>query len=833
MAFLQPDEYSMDFVNRNLTQGQVTTDFNENASAAYDHAVNNVSYGANKWFYNSNHANIAEEQLNRMREHNYEVPAYRDMNREAGFADQQNTPLIDKFNQTIDELKKKQPDKQWLTYQEISDKAKQKTIDDANAAEHTYQDISSRASFGGSVGSMAGFLAGTATDPINLGLMVAAAPFAMESLPAAIFGNALINTAGETASQFAPGGQRDWSKERGLTQDQVNQETKDALVMAPVGGAVFGGVLHGGGKLVGALVRRVVGDTSPLAQRAAAADLQALGDKLGTEARDNLAVITQSQRIEDLAAHDGLSSRVTGVDQKALAQNLHDLSQIGDTLANGTPTDIKAKLTTSQEAITKRVEILDNILTSIKEGKVSPEDIDGVIRILPEEAQTRYRERVGEIKSQQPKPLDTLANTEKLLAEADKMKAKVEGQSPVDAGQLDRMKSIQDQLTKEVSDHQSILDDLAAKKAELEKNVIDLHDGKFGDVGDQVPAVHSDFMKRIADVQKDIDTFTPEYQKAQAALTEFNGKVDKAERRASRDIESRKVQVDQQTAQKINDANAEANKVNHAELNAAKEALFEQKLIEENKKAYVELFASNPKVDPSRIRELVGFREMMERKANGEALHEDDFLNALTKEERDKLDKILEKSQTTEDGLNKYFDQAKKRIKEDGLANLEHIATNIQSIMKSFGDDVKPKDVLAHMSGISDVSPDIGPMGKAELDKLLSSITDRKAADVEAIFHGNYEDGLNGSPRAYANTAAPIGSVAYNAGMADRTNNVRTVKTITKDVAKQDGIINQDLNKEIAHPISGEKTTAEAVGKEIDHMEWTADFIESCSRGGA
>lgn len=768
MAFLQPDEYSMDFVQRNLTQGQVQTNFNENASSAFDHALNNVAYSANKWFYNSNHSDIAEEQASRMRPYKMDIPTIRDMNRENGFGDA--TPLIDKFNLAVDELRRTQPDKEWLKYNEIADRAKQKTIDDANQAEHTWKDISSRSSTGGAIGSMVGFLAGSMADPINMGVMLATAPFTLETLPMAIFGNALINTGTETASQFLPGGQRDWARERGLSPEQVDDETKSALLMAPVGGAVFGGVLHGGSKALGAVVNRLVGDPNPLAQRAAADALTGLGGKLSQEARDGLAVLNSVHRLEDVSAGDGLSSRLTGVDQVALRKNLSDLNAISELLTRGgeTPDLLKGKVDWAHQALEQRVVILDNIIDGIKTGKATPDDIASVIRLLPDEAQDRFNGRVRELKNESSSRLDTLANAERLIEEGKTARTKVESESVTNVGQLERMKEVQSRLSKELDDHQSVMNELTAKKSELERNIVDLHEGKFGDIKDQVPDIHNDFRKQLAQVEKDIASFAPEMDKASKAVSDFQVKMDKAERRASRDVESRKAQVDAETNRKITEANDTANTSNRAELNTAKEALIEQRMIDENKRAYVEMFSSNPKVDPSRIRELVGFREMMERKSNGELIGEEDFLNALRVEERAKLEKILDKSATSEEGLNKYFNSAKKRIKEDGIANIEHIAKNIDSIMESFGKDVKFRDV------------------------------------IEAMKEGNN---------------SPPAVIDY--------------KAVTKDIEAHDAIINSDLNTEMAHPITGDKTTAKAIGQEIDHKEWVADFLDNCGKGGA
>lgn len=756
MAFLQPDEYSMDFVSRNLTQGAVQTHFSENADAAYEHAIKNVSFGAHKWFENNNQLDLAEEQLARMRSHNTDLPSIRDLNRENGFND--TTELRDKFNNTVNELRTKEPNAEWLNYDELNSKARQKTIDEANLAEHEYKDISGRSSFGGAAGSMVGFLAGSMADPINLGVMVATAPIALESLPAAIFGNALMNTGTEAASQYIPGGQRDWARERGLTEEQIDTETKQAMLMAPVGGAVFGGLIHAGGKAVGAMVKRLSSD-NPAAVRAAVDDLK--GKDLGTEANDALEVISRTQQVEDYAALNGMLSRVTGFDQTVLQRNLHQLAQINEAMARGTSTDKINNAPIAYQALQTHIEMIDNVIRSFKEGRV--EDIDAVIKLLPEDVQERINARTSE---KQSRPLDVLTNAEQLLKDAESLKARVERDKAIDTEQLTKMRDVSAKLQKEADDARAIVDDLNAKKKALEQNIIDLHDGKYGDVQGQVSAIHNNFKEQLTAIQKDIDAFTPELNKATTALDDFSTKLDKAERRASRDVAARQNVIDTQTAKQLEDARANANGVNQSEYRAAIEAFQEQRIIEANKKAYVELLLLNPKTDPATIRRVLTISEMLERRKQGEYILDNDFLYALPQKEAEVLRGLLDKADTTEGAVSHWLAKQVNKIKQEGEANIAHIRDNIEGIMDSFEAGSKPIDVVNRIVEISETV---------------------------------------------------------------RTEPVKLDAIETMD--KHDNIINENINTEVAHPLTGELTNAKAIADEIDSIEWKADFIEQCSKG--
>ena len=713
-----------------ITQGVIKTDFGENADAGINHAWHNMMSVSESWYTNKYQDEEAQAQADKAKALGVELPSIRDVNRDAS------TDYQDGHTKTYDEqirkLRQSNPDSEWLDYEELNTKTKQRVLNEAKKARTDYNDISGRAGLAGSIGGMAGIAGGALSDPVNIAATLATLPLALEGWGAVIGGNALIGGLTETAVQYAPGGVRDWGRKQGLTDSEVNDETGLAIGGAVVGGGAFAGVLHGGGKAVKALAGKVMGKDRNAA-RTAADELLAGNHDLTTEQRDMLTIIRDALGIENDAS-PGVSTRMSADDAARMAENLKNYVQVSEAISNdnvGLFNSIGHG--EAVDAISARIDDIQKIFTEIEAGRIGRDNIDPLFRaILSDDQYTRFGELVAEYKSYKPlSRLDTLSKIEAEIASANDAKAKI-GDAPARAEQRSN------DLTKAQKEHgdlTTIVDELAKEKARLEK---ELSDAKiaFGSKGtpkpevltkvgvseqtatrirdieerlleniskkergkleaelkqlmedpsviaskDNLKALIDDIEGKLQTASKDLDGFKSDMPRTQAELDRTAKLADKASRQAD-GINTKIEAIDTNTGKTINDIRDMGQRSNelwsNAEIHAAMDILDEVKSSDFNKLAFTELVKLNGTASSTELRQLAQFGELRNRLHSGENLSIDDFAQYITPEQRSAFATDLKKA------VDEYWNSATAKLGDEGKARIENAANHIRDIMQS------------------------------------------------------------------------------------------------------------------------------------------------------
>ncbi len=176
-------------------------------------------------------------------------------------------------DETVKEIQKDHPDFQLDSPEVVSQKMKQK----AQEIEERMKQVKEDSGIAGTVGSIAGQIAGSMTDPVNVGLTVATGPLSgigKVALASVVLREGAINAGVEAAQQF--GFIQEKRKELGL--EHGTQKALESVAGAAVGGGVLGGALHLGIRakdVISSLVSKF-DETVPKptkAQRAARANL--------------------------------------------------------------------------------------------------------------------------------------------------------------------------------------------------------------------------------------------------------------------------------------------------------------------------------------------------------------------------------------------------------------------------------------------------------------------------------------------------------------------------------------------------------------------------------
>jgi hypothetical protein len=777
-------ESGRQLIDSDATNGRIETDYSENVNAAFDFAMSNLRWSADKFVYNDEFDKLWDENNAKIvaaggqaltRKELWEARS--DLDETGGMFGGQK--VIDAHRSAIGKLKEK--DGGILDLYEMESEAKNRAKATALKDRATYNDVSSRAGFGGSVGGFVGMGAGSMLDPINIGVTLAAAPLALEGWGAAILGNAAINTAAESGIQFLPGGTRDWARELGVSEDEINRDS----VMAIGGAAVFGGAIGGGIKGLGAggkwVGRKLFG--TPQEARAAAQSLQ--GANLSPEQKEALDVILRAQSVEDAAAFDVLHTKFGSVDGQQMMKNLQDFQEVSRAVAD-LSYDPKARAITPEDiaVIDRRLGDIDTVIREIETGNIAPDELDSFVRTFTtEERYQRFNELVDDYKAaQSPNRLSTLAETERRLEGMQAQKADAINALDEAKVQLERMKEIQAKKAKDFDDASAILSDYDAQIKGLERDVLAVHEGHYGMLPQEaVDDIHRSLMEQITALKNERATFAKEAKGIERDLAEFNKKVEKAERRASKDPAEKISEIERDTLNDIEIARDEANFANQAERNAALEVLREMRLIDENKKLYAELFASNPRVSVERMREIVGLQEMRNRLADGEELTAKDFLDILTDEKAQKLDELFDKHGTLLEAVDDFLKREKTGISKEGRKHIDAVATRVNEILASLDESLTIKDVADTVQRVMN-NPPPSPKQVAEAVK-------------------TFVDGL-GTP---------------------------------KSVAELNGILESNLNMSVYHGVDADGKpivkTVDEIKKEIEAEEMLAEVLEACKVG--
>lgn len=724
------DKDKVAYLSSDATDGVVQTDFNENANAAWEMARDNMIYGARARLINREFDDVFEENNKRIMalggnalERIPLFDAQKDVDETGGMFG--GKFVLDQHHSTIADLKKK--DASVLTIDEMSEEARKRAIGVAQTSRANYGDISSRASLGGDVGGFVGMGAGVMSDPINIAAMLATAPIALEGWGAAILGNAAINTATETAVQFAPGGAREWAQEQGLTPEQMNAETRMAIGGAAAGGAVLGGVFKGVGKGAGWLGEKVF-SRNPMEARAAVNELlqPKNAQHLTADGLDQLNLIQRAQQMEDSAAHNVLNTKFTHVDGEAIIKNLERYNEVARAIVDDSYTPKAGAITQETvDVLRQRAHQADQILMEVRDG-IDSGQLDDVLKtFLTEDRYQRFRDLVDEYKALgDGNRLGGLSRAEQIIGAADERVAGVHQNAADAATKLEALKAEQAKRTKDLTDMEGIIRETDAKKAKLEKDIVDLHSGKWGQI-DEITRneAHDNLMGQVKALEADRAQYAAEQQRMTADMEAFNKRFTKSERKANRDTASR---VDDVERDKLNDlelSREEANLASKPEMAAAREVLQEMKLIEQNKVAYAELYASNPLADASKLRETVSMMELRNRMNDGDAVSIDDVLAILSPEERTRFNQMLDKSHDLGAATDEWVKHSTAQVSREGAANMERVVRNINETLAHFGENLNVSNVLKNMKA---VAANARPVATAEF-----------AANMKALVNGN------------------------------------------------------------------------------------------------
>lgn len=180
------------------------------------------------------------------------------------------------------------PDLGLLTSAEIS----QRALDVARSSRLVARDLNSRTNVPGFLGEMAGGMAGSMTDPINITSMVLAAPLAMTGV-GGFLANIGINMATEATTQTE---QRDFLRRQGMSEKELDDQSLQSVLMAGAGTAALDLLLRGGGRAAVALSRRLrSGKPDEVAK---AAGRVAEMDGAPQTVRDQARVVEQAAEVE-------------------------------------------------------------------------------------------------------------------------------------------------------------------------------------------------------------------------------------------------------------------------------------------------------------------------------------------------------------------------------------------------------------------------------------------------------------------------------------------------------------------------------------------------------
>lgn len=720
-----------------VTDGLVQTDFNENAEAAWGMARDNMIFGARARLINREFDALFEENNKKLMAVGSEplnrrelIDAMVDVQDTGGIFG--GTQAFERHQAAIDELRKK--DASILSWQDMEEEARKRAIGAAQATRHTYEDVSSRAGTGGTLGGLVGIGAGMSTDPINIGVTLATLPIALEGWGAAILGNAAINATAETLIQFAPGGARDWAAEQGLSPEAINAETRMAIGGAAAGGAVIGGFVHGAGKGIRWLGEKVF-SRNPMEARSAVNRLldPENAHHLTPEQLDQLTLIQRAQQLEDTAAFNVLNTRFTHVDGEAIIKNLERYNEVARAIVDDSFEPRSGAITNeSVDVLRQRALQVDTILSEIR-GGIDSQALDDLMRtFLPEERYNRFRELVDEYRaSGGDNRLGGLARAEEIIKGHEQQVADIRQSATDAASQLDRMREIHGQKTKDLSDLDAILKDLDTKKAKIEKDVLDLHAGKWGQIDEFTRnQIHDDLMSRAKALDTERADYLRERERLVGEIDEFGSKLAKAERRAERDTAPKVEEAERSTANDLELSREAANVASKPEMAAAREILHELKWIEENKISYAELFASNPLADASRLREAISIIEMRNRLRDGDEVSLDDFLSIVTRDDAERFNEHLKASNDLGKAVDALITDIKSAFSDAGKETLERVAKNINEILARFEEPMTMGDLFKSIKAASDHNREVNPSQfAAQVRELASNPETRELVD--------------------------------------------------------------------------------------------------------
>lgn len=748
MPFVDVSEDGKSLLNSRLIVGDTETDFGQNYDAALEDAWHNHMSISKTWYTNKNQDELLAKQFDEMRSNGYGFEfTYGDLNKENSVKDDPmsdfNIGAIDKFNKAVDELRKRQPEKEWLTYEEIGNRALEATKEQAKEARITHEDIATRQGTGGFWGDMAGAGVGAMSDPINIALTAFAAPLAMETWGMAILGNAAINTAGEVGVQFAPGGVRQWLGEQGMTPDQVNAETASALIGTAAGGAVLGGLIKGGGDVLKVLGRKVLAG-SQMEQRAAVAELMKAENfnKLTPEQQDALKVIQAAQQVEDSAAWNVLNTKFSNFDGEQLLKNIDAVREASRALYDDTftPNNLVFNKDTIA-ALNERTALIDSMMKEL-DGPIDRTTLDDLMAtVLSEDRYAHYQGLVDQIRNGETNRLAGLRNAERIVADDAARKAGIVRGAGDDAANLARKQEALAKMAKDVEDANAILRDLEAKKANIEKQIIAVHDGKYGNLDKaQVDQVHAEFRSQLEAVQKDIDSFAKERDALEASRADYQKSVGKTERRVA-NVNERITTAEAETNMDLNVNRDHANTVNKAEASAAREVLTDLKLVSENQARYAKLMASNPRATPSEMRQIVALGELQNRMKFGEHIVADDVRGLLDAERLQKFEDAFTKTNDLERAVDSVIADETRALGEKGQELFDQVSRNINEIIERFGEDAEPRQAIKALAQRINAEPHVDPKmaieqtakladDKVLVDKHMQAIRDNLNNDM-------------------------------------------------------------------------------------------------------
>lgn len=739
VRYLSISDDAVDYTNNVLTQGQVQTDFGENFDASIEHAWHSMMSISKSHYTNRYQDEEGASQAERAKQLGIELPSINDVNRDASTEYQDGH--YNTYNERIAKLKEANPDQEWLTYEELNDKTQRRVIDEAKKARANYHDVSNRADGWGTAGSFVGIAAGAMSDPVNIGVTIATLPLALESWGAVIGANALIGGAAETAVQFAPGGVRDFAREQGLTEQEIDDETGMAVGGATVGGGVFAGLIHGGVKGIGALARKVIGTDRNAARTAADELLNTHAADLTTDQRDLLTIIRDGLGIEDDAS-PGVSGRMTAEDAARMADNLKKYVQVSEALANDN-VGLFHSLAPDEavDAISARIGDVDKIINEINAGRIGRDNLDPLFRaILSDDQLERFHGLTEEYSSYRPKNrLDTLARIENEIAIASRSKELVE-EAP------GRAFARQSELTKAQKEHgdlTQIVDELTQTKTKLERELANLKiayglkgapkpdvlvkvgvpeetalrirditerlgeniskkerakieaelrtlmdDPSVVASRDNLKTLIDDTQTQIDATTRDLDGFSRDLPRTAGELDRVQKLAEKAQRRADKLTDpdyAQQVEADAGNAIDAYRADAQANKEvwSNSEILAALDVLDEVKASDHNKLAFAELVKMNGTASASTLRELAQFSELRSRLKDGEPLTMADFQRFIPEEQRADFQSHVDGTDDLTKAVDQWWADATAKLSADGQARIENAARHIDDILRN------------------------------------------------------------------------------------------------------------------------------------------------------
>lgn len=778
-----PSDKSSEEAKDRLVTNPIGTDFSENFDASLDYARKNLLSISQNWYDASNLKETYSTQYDKAKSLGVELPSYADINREVGNKADPFSPYNGghekAFNEGIDRLKQLDPSTDWKTYETLLGSAKQKTIADAKQARIEFEDVSSRAIGGGALGSMAGTALGVMHDPINIGLTLATAPIAFEGLAATVAGNALIGGAGEVGAQFVPGGVRDFAREQGLSEAQINEETKHGLLGATAGGGAFAGAIHGAGKGLSYVWGKIKGTNAIHANQAVN---QALADPhLDPQARDDLQVIQHAQQLNDISSFGTIVTNLTDADLQVIHQNALAYENLSKAIVGHTyDPNITFKIDDADLSVLhNRIGDMDVILNEITSGNIHTNDIREVVSSLVSGNRVeRFDELVAEHNFHNSQE-HTISTTEHVQNNANDVARELE---PSLFEKYDDLVTKRDTYKKWIDDLDNHRLDtekgpFANEIAKLESQINDLKEqggfhGKRNKLEARLEELTNANNEALANVfskdSPDMAMVRKSLQETDYGIRDLTPQVNDAMGRANEYVASNPTRevTTETTAPK-------SDKV--AEIEAAKKVIEEAKLVEQNKIEWARLYHSNQTISPSELRSLVGFNELRNRMNAGENISHEDFVDMLSPDQATKFNDLVDKN-GLEVGAEKFYAKEVSRLSKDSEARLDHIAGKVDEILNDIVDSPSLSDFASRLKAQSDRLK-INPVDEMKvIDKLIKDVTT--------------EDRLEGA--------------IYN---------------------------NQDNDMVLFIGEDGKQMTAKEVLAEIDEFEKMADLVDACKFG--